>query len=87
MSLASPETPAEKLYATVYGEGHDAGWSAGVEAEREACAKLADAAGELATGVQFIGKPFSDEVKVAVEATMRQVAKNIAEAIRRRTED
>jgi hypothetical protein len=58
-----------------------------VEAEREACAKLADAAAALATGIQFAGMPLSDEVKIAVEETMRQVAKNIAEAIRLRTEE
>jgi len=64
-----------------------AGWRIGAAAEREACAKVADAAGALATGIQFIGRPTSDEVKVAVEATIRQVGKNIAEAIRSRTED
>ena len=32
MSLASPETPAETLYAAVHGEGFDAGWAAAIEA-------------------------------------------------------
>ena len=32
MSLAAPETPAEKLYAATFSEGYDAGWAAAIEA-------------------------------------------------------
>jgi hypothetical protein len=34
MSLAAPETEAEKLYAAVHGEGYDAGWRDGSETFR-----------------------------------------------------
>lgn len=34
MSLASPETAAERLYAAVHGEGYEAGWRDGSEATR-----------------------------------------------------